>query len=392
MCLIDTSMVKFYYKIIRHTYKLAFGGKMSKKKVLVGMSGGVDSSVTAALLKEQGYEVIGATLRVWPDEGENENAGDAHCPVLAVTDAIGVAKKLGIQHYVFDFRDIFKDKVVNYFIDEYLKGRTPNPCIVCNRYVKFAALLEKAQSMGIDYIATGHYANIERSEITGRYLLKKSMHLNKDQTYALYKLTQLQLSRTLMPLGAYEKSHVREIAKQLGLEVADKPDSQEICFIKDGGYREYISQHSGAAPKEGFFTDTEGKVLGRHAGIARYTVGQRKGLGITFGKPMFVKEIDAAENKIVLAGENRMYAPGLIANDLNFIPFDKLTSPMEVNVKIRYNAKEVPAVINPSGTDEATVLFKEPQRAVTPGQAAVFYEGGTVVGGGTIEGVYRDRF
>lgn len=377
---------------MRNTYKLAFGGEMSKEKVLVGMSGGVDSSVAASLLKEQGFEVIGATLRVWPDEGKNGNDSSASCPAVAVADAIETAKKLGIQHHVFDFRDIFREKVVNYFMDEYLKGRTPNPCIVCNRYVKFAALLEKAQSMGIEYIATGHYATVEKSEATGRYLLKKSLYSNKDQTYALYKLTQQQLRRTLMPLGAYDKPRVREIARSLGLEAADKPDSQEICFIKDGAYWDYIFQNSGATPKEGYFTDTEGKVLGRHAGIARYTVGQRKGLGMAFGKPMFVKEIDAAGNKIILAGEDMMYAPGLIANDLNFIPFDKLESPMEVNVKIRYNAKEVPAVINPKRPDRVEVLFKEPQKAVAPGQAAVFYEGGTVVGGGTIESVYRDRF
>ncbi|MDD4189020.1 MAG: tRNA 2-thiouridine(34) synthase MnmA [Eubacteriales bacterium] len=365
---------------------------MSKQKVLVGMSGGVDSSVAAALLKEQGYEVIGATLRVRPEEGENGNREDALCPVVEVEDAIKTSEKLGIRHYVFDFRDIFREKVVNYFIDEYLKGRTPNPCIVCNRYVKFAALLEKAGSMGIDYIATGHYAIVEKNENTGRYLLKKSLHSDKDQTYALYKLTQQQLGRTLMPLGSREKAHVREIARSLGLEEADRPDSQEICFIKDGGYREYISQHSEAAPKEGFFTDTEGKILGRHLGIAHYTVGQRKGLGISFGKPMFVKEIDAAANKIVLAEERLMYSPGLIAGDLNFIPYDKLDSPMEVSVKIRYNAREVPALLNPIGTDEAEVIFKEPQKAVTPGQAAVFYEDRTVVGGGTIESVYRDRF
>lgn len=363
---------------------------MSKVKVLVGMSGGVDSSVAAALLKEKGYEVIGATLHVWPDEKKNEIAEDELCPVLAETDAAEVAAKLGIKHHVFDFRDIFKEKVINYFMDEYLKGRTPNPCIVCNRYVKFAALLEKAQSMGIEYIATGHYARIEKDEQTGRHLLKKSLYSNKDQTYALYRLTQQQLSRTLMPLGTYDKPRVREIAKSLGLETADKPDSQEICFIKDGAYWDYIFRNSGAAPKEGDFVDTEGKILGRHEGIARYTVGQRKGLGVTFGKPMFVREIDAAGNKVILAEESMMYARGLIANDLNLIPFDKFNSPMEVNVKIRYNAKEVPAVIKPKGSDEVEVLFMEPQKAVTPGQAAVFYKGAAVVGGGTIESVYWD--
>lgn len=356
-----------------------------KKKVMVGMSGGVDSSVAAALLMKEGYDVIGVTLKLQPDP-ESVSAGDAACcSYSAVEDARRVASKLGIPHYVLNFQDIFESCVIRYFAAEYEAGRTPNPCIACNRHIKFGALLKKAESMGIDHIATGHYATIEYDEQKNRYLLKKSVTGQKDQTYVLYNLTQYQLKRTLMPIGRYDKDTVRSIANELGFEIANKPDSQEICFIPDNNYAAFISNKLKKAVKRGKFVDIHGNVLGEHKGLIHYTIGQRKGLGLSFGKPMYVIKIDAKKNTIILGEEKDVYSESLIASDLNWIAIDSLDKPLRVNAKIRYSAKEAASVISPVERGKVRVDFDKPQRAVTPGQSVVFYDGDVVVGGGIIE-------
>ena len=355
-----------------------------RKKVLVGMSGGVDSSVTAAVLLEQGFDVIGVTMQIWPDTNSEIRAVEGGCCSLAaVDDARRVSNKLNIPYYVMNFKGEFQEKVIDYFTQEYLSGRTPNPCIMCNRYIKFESLLNKAVSMDIDYIATGHYAKIEYDEEKGRYLLKKSNDLKKDQTYVLYNMTQYQLSKTLMPLGYYNKNEVRAKARELGLTVAAKPDSQEICFVDDD-YGKFIKEQTGQEIKEGYFKDTNGNILGKHKGIIHYTVGQRKGLGIAFGKPMYVVRIDAVNNEVILGEDTEVYFKGLIAGDLNLISVERLESETRVKAKIRYNAKEVPATVYPNGEDTVKVIFDEPQRAVTPGQSVVFYDDDIVIGGGTI--------
>lgn len=356
------------------------------KKVMLGMSGGVDSSVAAAVLLEQGYEVIGVTMQIWQEMDEDRKMVEGGCCSLsAVDDARRVANKLNIPYYVLNFRDIFKEKVIDYFIDEYKQGRTPNPCIACNRHVKFEAMLDKAKSMGIDYIATGHYAKIEYDEALGRYLLKKSVTAAKDQTYALYTLTQDQLSRTLMPIGSYYKDRVREMAKEIGLTVANKPDSQEICFVDDNDYGRYISENTDTKIIPGYFVDTKGNIIGKHKGIVHYTIGQRKGLGLSMGKPVFVVDIDVEKNKVIIGDNEDVFKDTLTARDMNWISINNLTSEMSVTAKIRYSAKEAEATVTPIGEDRVMVKFKTPVRAITPGQAVVFYDGDVVVGGGTIE-------
>ncbi|HEX2945797.1 MAG TPA: tRNA 2-thiouridine(34) synthase MnmA [Clostridia bacterium] len=363
---------------------------MPGKSVMLGMSGGVDSSVAAAVLKDKGYEVVGVTLQIWPDmEEERKQTEGGCCSLSAVNDARRVADRLGIKYYVLNFKDIFQEKVIDYFNREYLKGRTPNPCIACNRFVKFEAMLQKAVSMGMDYVATGHYARIGYNKDTERYQLEKSVTAAKDQTYALYTLTQEQLSRTLFPIGDFEKDRVRQIARDLELPVANKPDSQEICFVEDNDYGRYITENTDAEIKPGWFVDIEGRRLGKHRGIIHYTVGQRKGLGISFGKPMFVVAIDPDNNTVVLGDEKEVFSTGLMAADTNFISIPELKDEMKVTVKIRYSAKEAPAIISPLQDGRVKVEFDEPQRAVTPGQSVVFYDGGVVVGGGVIEDSFR---
>ncbi len=350
------------------------------------MSGGVDSSVAAAILLEKGYDVIGVTMQIWQEStGEGKKHEDACCSLSAVDDARRVANKLGIPYYVMNFKDIFKEKVIDYFTREYIKGRTPNPCIACNRFVKFEALLDKASAMGVDYIATGHYARIDFDEKPGRYLLRKSATDRKDQTYALYTLNQKQLSHTLMPVGDYTKDRIREMAAELDLSVASKPDSQEICFVEDNDYGKFITETTDYKAKAGNFVDVDGNVLGKHKGIIHYTVGQRKGLGVTFGKPVYVKSVNAETNTVVLADENEVFSSRLTASDLNFISIDKLEGEKRVTAKIRYSAKEAPAVITMLDDNRVNVEFDTPQRAITPGQAVVFYDGDIVVGGGIID-------
>lgn len=359
---------------------------MEKKKVVVGMSGGVDSSVAAYLLKEQGYDVIGVTMQIWQDEEPSvmeENGGC--CGLSAVEDARRVASQLGIPFYVMNFKKEFKKEVIDYFIEEYRQGRTPNPCIACNRYVKWEALLRRSLDIGADYIATGHYARIVRLE-NGRYTLKRSATLAKDQTYALYNLTQEQLMHTLMPAGEYTKDEVREIANKINLQVANKPDSQDICFVPEGDYAAFIENATGEKTLPGNFVDLEGNILGQHKGIIHYTVGQRKGLGLSLGHPAFVLEIRPKTNEVVI-GENKDSLSYIVrADKLNFMSEEGIKDERRMFAKIRYNHKGAWCTVRPSGEDEILCIFEEPQRAVTPGQAVVLYDGEYVFGGGTIIG------
>ncbi|MDO4534810.1 MAG: tRNA 2-thiouridine(34) synthase MnmA [Clostridium perfringens] len=356
---------------------------MLKKKVVIGMSGGVDSSVAAYLLKEQGYDVIGVTMQIWQEDKEYEEREGGCCSLSAVDDARRVANKIGIPFYVLNFRDSFKRNVIDYFVDEYIKGRTPNPCIACNKYLKFDELLKKAQGIGADYIATGHYAKIE--EHNGRYILVKSDDDKKDQTYALYNMTQEQLAHTLMPCGEYTKDRIREIAKEIGLDVHNKKDSEEICFIPDNNHGRYISEAMPEKVREGNFVDKEGNILGKHKGIVYYTIGQRKGLGLAMGRPVFVTDINPLTNEVVIGSEDDIFKTDLVCKDINFITFDSLDKPMELKAKIRYSARPAEAIISPLENGRVKVSFKEKQRAITKGQSVVFYLDDLVVGGGVIE-------
>ncbi len=358
-----------------------------KKKVAVGMSGGVDSSVAAYLLKEQGYDVIGVTMQIWQDEdplAQAENGGC--CGLSAVDDARRVADRLGIPYYVLNFKREFKENVIDYFMDEYMHARTPNPCIACNRYVKWEALLNRARELGCDYIATGHYARVVQLD-NGRYALKKSATDRKDQTYALYNLTQEQLAHTLMPVGEYEKEQIREIATKIGLLIANKPDSQEICFIPDNDYAGYIERESGKTFPKGNFVDLEGNILGTHKGIIHYTIGQRKGLGLSMGSPVFVVDIRPETNEVVIGSNLDTFHDSLYAGKVNLMSVDALEGEREVVAKIRYSHKGAPCRIRMVDEDTVLCKFEEPVRAITPGQAVVFYDGDIVLGGAVIDRV-----
>lgn len=355
------------------------------KKVVVGMSGGVDSSVAAYLLKKQGYEVIGVTMKVWQSDEEYEEKEGGCCSLSAVNDARRVADKLDIPFYVLNFTDVFKKNVIDYFVDEYMNGRTPNPCVACNKHIKFDELLRRSMGLGADYVATGHYAKV--IERDGRYLLQRSEDDKKDQTYALYNLKQDQLARTLMPCGEYSKDVIRSIAKEIGLDVHNKKDSEEICFIPDNNHGKYIKEVMPQRIKEGYFVDKEGNKLGKHKGIVYYTIGQRKGLGIALGRPMFVIDINPLNNEVVLGSEEDIFKTTLVAKDLNFIAFDKLKEPVKVQAKIRYSAKPGNAIITPMEGGKVKVEFEEKQRAITKGQSVVFYNDDIVIGGGIIDGL-----
>ena len=358
-----------------------------KEKVVVGMSGGVDSSVAAYLLKEQGYDVIGVTMQIWQDEEiacQSENGGC--CGLSAVDDARGVAQKLGIPHYVMNFKKEFKENVIDYFVESYLIGQTPNPCIACNRHVKWEAMLKRSMEIGADYIATGHYARVAKLS-NGRYAVRNSVTAAKDQTYALYGLTQFQLSHTLMPVGEYTKDEIRDIASKQGLNVAHKPDSQEICFIPDNDYAAFIDKAAaGRVPGKGNFVTKDGEILGEHLGITHYTIGQRKGLNLAMGHPVFVNEIRPETDEVVVGEAEDVWGDTLVCNSLNLMGMQEedLVKPKEVTAKIRYAHKGEKCTIEKIGEDMIKCSFHAPVRAITPGQAVVFYEDEYVLGGGVI--------
>jgi len=352
--------------------------------VVVAMSGGVDSSVAAALLKEQGYRVIGVTLNVWPEELSVgvESRHSACCSLDSVGDARRVADRLGIPHYTLNFRDLFESTVIQDFLKEYRRGRTPNPCVRCNRFVKFEALLERALSWGATWLATGHYARVGRSP-DGRFSLAKAADPSKDQSYALCFLTQEQLAHTLLPLSELTKTETRVVAARLGLPTAEKPDSQEICFVP-GNYGDFLRRRVPEVVRPGPIVNRGGDVLGTHQGIAFHTVGQRKGLGIAAGRPLFVVEIDPERNRVVVGEREDAYSGGLVAEDLNWVSMPEPEGPTRVGARIRYRSPEVGATAKAQSDGTLLVQFDEPQRAVTPGQVVALYQGDAVIAGGTI--------
>jgi tRNA-specific 2-thiouridylase len=356
-----------------------------KKKVLVGMSGGVDSSTAVAVLLDQGYEVYGATLKLWDSKKDCDKPMTRTCCSLEdVEDARAVAFKLGIPFYVLNMKQLFEEKVVQYFTNSYLAGETPNPCIACNQYVKFQAMLQKAIALDMDYIATGHYAQVLYDEALGRFVLKKALDLSKDQSYVLYMLSQEQLKRLLLPLGVYKKTEVRDIALEKGLVNARKPDSQDICFVQDGNYVDFIKEYKGIDIPEGTFVDPNGNVIGKNKGMIKYTIGQRKGLGMSFSEPRYVIGKDSEKNTVILGSREEAMVSSLLARDMNYILFEQPEKETEVLARTRYSQQEVPARLIALENNTARIVFENPQPFVAPGQSVVLYQGDYVVGGGII--------
>ena len=350
--------------------------------IAVAMSGGIDSSVAAALLKTEGHDLIGVTMSLLLRTDGKNGVDEIRVPETVVK-AQEIAVKLGIQHHVIDFREIFQEKVIADFCREYSLGKTPNPCIRCNRYVKFAALLEEASKLGADFIATGHYARVQRDDVTGRYLLKKGIDTDKDQSYFLCQLTQEQLAQAIFPVGGLTKDKVRQIAGELKLPVADRPESQEICFIPGDDYNRFLKKQIPGAYRPGPIIDEHGNAIGEHAGIPAYTVGQRRGLGITAAEPLYVTAIYPERNTVAVGPKDKTYRRELMAHNLNWIVSPPM-QPVRVKARVRYRHQEVEATVTPAGDDTVHVLFEESQMAITPGQTVAFYDGDTVIGGGTI--------
>ena len=350
---------------------------MENKKVLLGMSGGVDSSVSALLLKKEGYEPLGITLELF--------AGSSCCNINTYIDAKNVCKTIGIPHFTYNCKEQFKDYVINDFIDCYANCRTPNPCIECNKYMKFGIMWEKAKKLGCNYIATGHYAKTEYSEEYGRWVLKKSQAGKKDQSYVLWNIPKELIEHVLFPLADFtDKEQIREIARENDLKVANKPDSEDICFVPDGNYKKFLETNSGIKPKKVNIVNSKGEILGKHTGLYNYTIGQRKGLGISYKVPLFVLGFNKAKNEVIVGEEKELYKKEITVSDINLLLVDKIEETMEVDVKTRYSSKVAKAKIEQDG-ENIKVTFDEPQRAITPGQSAVFYVGDIVLGGGKIK-------
>ena len=354
------------------------------KKALIAMSGGVDSSVAAYLMVKQGYECMGATMKLYTNSDIDVPKGHTCCSLDDVEDARFVAQSLNIPYYVLNFKERFKEDVMDKFVNSYENGITPNPCIDCNRYLKFEYLFNRAKELGLDYVVTGHYALIEFNEDTHRYILKKSPFPEKDQSYVLYSLTQEQLAHTLFPLAKLRKTEVRALAEKNGFINAKKHDSQDICFVPDGDYVSFIENYTNKLYPHGNFIDKEGNVLGEHKGIIRYTIGQRKGLGLSLKEPMYVMNINPIDNTVMLGTNDDLFTTTLIADDVNWISIDRLNEPIRVKAKVRYRHTEAPAMVAPYESGKIKVTFDEPQRAITKGQAVVLYDNDIVVGGGTI--------
>ncbi len=342
------------------------------KKAIVAMSGGVDSSVAAALMLDDGYSVTGVTLKMF-DAGTGDE------------DAAAVAANLGIEHITLDASKVFKEKVIDSFVNSYCRCETPNPCVQCNRFVKFAVLTGETQDIDCDILASGHYARVEYDSGSGRYLLKKAADPSKDQSYVLYSLSQSQLAKTRFPLGGLTKAQVREIAQERGFVNAHKSDSQDICFIPDGDYAHFIEKYTGRAFPAGNFVDKDGNILGQHKGLIHYTIGQRRGLGLALPHPMYVSRLDPAENSVILCENDQLFSRSLTAKNFNLIALPRIDGELRVTAKIRYAHKEQPAVAVQTGENTVAVTFDSPQRAITPGQSVVLYDGDTVIGGGIIE-------
>lgn len=362
---------------------------MGRETVLVAMSGGVDSSVAAAILVQEGYDVIGITMQMWPSKSSLEShTGHICTPLNAIQDARKVADRLGIHHYVLKLEDVFKETIIEDFVEQYRHGRTPNPCVLCNRFVKFSALLAEAERLGANRVATGHYARTGYDKATGRWHVKRGLDHSKDQSYVLYRLTQEQLAHVLLPMGNLSKDETRRLAAKLGLPVATKPDSQEICFLNGSDYRDFLREVAPEMLKPGPILDTDGNELGKHKGIAFYTIGQRRGLGIARPEPMYVVRIEPERNAIIIGREGDLYHHRLLATDMNYVSVEEPTHPIAVTAKVRYNMKDSPALLSPIvGKRYAHVTFEKAQRAIAPGQSVVCYDGEKLVGGGIIDQV-----